>query len=85
MERMDQFIERIDREIRLTREMHGEFIRDSREWRRSNRIMINRLFRLVEENSEAMREMREASQAHTQAIYALLDRFNNGGPAPATG
>lgn len=66
------------------RELHAKHMRQSEENIRGYRLMTSKLIRVVDENVEAMRNMREASQAHTKAILALLDRIDNG-PEPATG
>lgn len=93
-------LDRIENELRLMRELHSQYMRQSEENIRGYRVMASRMFRVVEENSEAIREVREAIRedreatrelreevrAHTKAILALLDRLdNNGGAAPATG
>lgn len=85
IERMSRRLDGIDNEIRLTRELHAEYMQETRETRRGYRLMTTKLFRVVEDNSEAMREIRETSQAHTKAILSLLDRLDNDGSAPAPG
>ena len=92
MERGNEIMERVEQELQLTRELHAEYMQEIREVRRGYRITIRQLFDLVRENREAMRDNREAMQemaersdAHTKAIWALLDRLEGDGPAPATG
>lgn len=90
--RGNELMDRVEEEMRLTREQHADHMRETREARRGYRIAINEVLRegranreVISENRVAMREMREASEAHTKAIWALLDRLENGGASPATG
>lgn len=94
-----EFLERIDAEMRFTREQHADHMREVKEMQRGYRVALNQMIRVVEENSEVIREtraemregraslrdLREQVQANTRAVLTLLDRFENGGASPATG
>jgi hypothetical protein len=86
-------LDRIESELRLMRELHARYMRESEEHIRGYRMMASRITRVVEENiaesrahRRELQDLREESRAHRKAIYALLDRLDNGGgAAPATG
>jgi len=85
MGRGNELMERVEAEMRLTREQHADHTR-------AFQLAIKELVRagrenreVIRENRRAMREMREASEAHTKAIWALLDRIEDGGADPAPG
>jgi hypothetical protein len=94
-----ELLERIDEELRLTREQHADYLREAREARRGYQLAIRQMNAVVQENSDVIREakeemresrrslrdMREEIRANTKAVLALLDRFENGGASPATG
>ena len=67
--------------------MHIE-MRDLREEVRAEQRFGNELLRrhelVMTDVLSELRELRAESRAHTQAIYARLDRFQGGGAAPAT-
>ena len=85
MERSNELLDRFDRELGLMRQLHAEYMLEMRDVRRGYRLTISQLMDLAREGREAMREMREASESHTKAILALLDRLENGGTSPAAG
>jgi len=90
LERADQRWASIDEEIRLTREE----IRLSREQRQEHaemhadlrvftRDMMSRMERVTQQHGAAMRDLREESLAHRQALLRLLDRFDHPGDSPS--
>ena len=92
MSRGNEISDRVEEEMRLTREQHADHIRAMKEMHRGYQLSIRQVLResrenreVIRENRRAMREMREASEAHTKAIWALLDRIENGGADPALG
>jgi len=83
------------RDLRLeTRDLHAEnrdMLRFTGEVVRRNELafldMSAALGELREESraaAEASRAAAEETRAHTKAIFALIDRFQGGGAAPAT-
>lgn len=85
LDRNAEALDRVERELGLMRELHAEYMLEMRDVRRGYRVAMSQLMGLAREGREAMREMREASESHTKAIMALLDRLENGGASPSPG
>ena len=73
------------REITLRIErVLGNFVRQAREDRRESARRFDALQANTDTIIAELRELRQVSDVHTQALLRVLDRFDNGGPAAAT-
>ena len=71
-------------EIRGLRDDFHSVVEEIRADRRFGNELLRRHELVMTEVLKELRELRAESRAHTQAILALLDRFQGGGAAPAT-
>ena len=99
MERGNEVMDRVEEQMRLTREFHRVEVSEHREFVRQmilrvERIgrdearglsrMNDRLTRLTDELERQGREGREDSRAHRNALLKMLDRLDRLEPPPAT-
>jgi len=92
MERGNELMDRVEEQMRLTREFHRVGITEMREFTRQMILRVDRigrdqareLSRLNDELERQGREGREESQAQRNALLKVLDRLDRLDPPPAT-
>jgi hypothetical protein len=78
MQRSDERFERLQRE---SDRRHQEQLQLTREVIRRNELAFREGSRVLGELVEVIKDIREETRAHTQAILTVLDRLDNGGAA----
>jgi hypothetical protein len=89
VERSREAIERSDSRYRELMEQserrYQEQLQVTREVVRRNQLAFNEFVRILGRLVEKVGELAEETRAQSRAIFALIDRLENGGAKPASG